>query len=70
MNNKQRFFFVTLLLPFTATPVYAAFEGTLESVNCDVIKGWAWNNTQPTTRIKIDIYDVAATKTTQLTIVM
>jgi hypothetical protein len=33
-------------------------EGTLETANCDVIKGWAWDNASPATRVKLDIYDV------------
>lgn len=68
MNNKQRVFnLASLLWPLTVTPVYAALESNLDSVNCDVVKGWAWDNALPATRLKLDIYDVTATKTTRLT---
>lgn len=43
-------------LPYNA--VYAALEGSLESADCTSIKGWAWDNTSPTMRIKVNIYDV------------
>lgn len=67
MNNKQRLFnLASLLLSLTATPVYSAFDGALESVDCDVIKGWAWDDTNPDTRAKLDIYDVGATKEIRL----
>ncbi len=68
MNNTQRLFQVaTLLLPLTATPVYAALDGALYRGNCNVITGWAWDSAQPTARIKLDIYDVTPSKTTRLT---
>jgi len=67
MTNKQRFFnLASLLLSLTTTPVYATLDGALETANCDVIKGWAWDDDKPATRIKLDIYDVGVTKTTFL----
>lgn len=59
---------LTLLLPLllVAQPVHAIMESKLETVTCDAVKGWAWNSASPSTRVKVDIYDVTATKTTLL----
>lgn len=32
-------------------------EGEVEVVNCDVISGWAWDQTRPDVPIDVDIYD-------------
>lgn len=70
MNNKHWFFNLTaLLLPLSVTPAHAALKGALETANCDFIRGWAWNDANPTTRIKLDIYDIVAAKATRLTTV-
>jgi len=67
MDYKQRFFnFASLLLSLTVTPAYAVLDGVLETANCEVIKGWAWDSAQATKRIKLDIYDVGVTKATLL----
>lgn len=52
-----------LLLAFPCINAFAALEGTFETANCTVLKGWAWDNASPATRVKVDIYDVTATKT-------
>lgn len=52
------------LIPCTAAQ--AALEGALESVTCDLIKGWAWNNAAPTKRVKVHVYDIIGTKSTLL----
>jgi Protein of unknown function (DUF1566) len=55
-----------MLLTFPCFSAVAAVEGTLETANCDVIKGWAWDNASPATRVKLDIYDVKSTKAIKL----
>jgi Protein of unknown function (DUF1566) len=47
-----------MLLTFPCFSAVATVEGTLETTNCDVIKGWAWDNANPATRVQLDIYDV------------
>jgi hypothetical protein len=65
--SKKKLFLVSLLsffLPLTS--VHAALEGTLETVNCNQITGWAWDNALPATRVKLNVYDVGTTKSTLL----
>ncbi len=38
----------------TVQPVY---EGYHDAVDCDFIRGWAWDQNQPNTPINVDIYD-------------
>jgi hypothetical protein len=33
-----------VLLSIPCFSAFAVVEGTLETANCDVIKGWAWDN--------------------------
>ncbi|MDD5277582.1 MAG: DUF1566 domain-containing protein [Methylovulum sp.] len=71
MNKKQWLFHFASLLPLLlGTPAHAALEGDLDGVSCNSITGWAWDNTQPTAPIKIDIYDVTTTKTALLATLM
>lgn len=35
----------------------SAYEGFLDGVDCDTIRGWAWDSTQPNTPVDVDIYD-------------
>lgn len=50
-----------LLLPYGS--VYAALEGKLEIVNCEQIKGWAWDSADPAIRVNVEIYDVTGPNT-------
>lgn len=64
----KKLFLVSLLsffLPLTS--VHATLEGTVEVVNCDQVKGWAWDNTLPTTRVRLDIVDVGTASSILLT---
>lgn len=68
LNNKKQNLLVVigfLLLPYD--PVHAALEGKLESVNCEQIKGWAWDNADPAIRVNVEIYDVSGTTSKLLT---
>ncbi len=44
------------LLCLCANPVNAALQGHLETATCDAVKGWAWDNGNPSSRIQLDIY--------------
>ncbi|MGR8935850.1 MAG: Lcl C-terminal domain-containing protein [Gammaproteobacteria bacterium] len=44
-------------LCFYAVVAQAANEGVLESVSCDVIKGWAWDSAQPNAQIRVKIFN-------------
>jgi hypothetical protein len=55
-----------VLLSIPCFSAFAIVEGTLETANCDVIKGWAWDNASPATRVKLGIYNVLATKSVLL----
>ena len=34
-----------------------AYEGFLDSVSCDRLRGWAWTPSQPASSLTIDLYD-------------
>jgi len=42
--------------PKTISCVGPSFDGFLDSADCNVISGWAWDSTQPNTPINVDVY--------------
>lgn len=46
---------------------YAALQGSLEGVNCDYISGWAWDDANPDSRVKLNVYDITANESILLT---
>jgi hypothetical protein len=36
---------------------FPIYQGYFDSINCQTLKGWAWDSSQPNTPISVDIYD-------------
>jgi hypothetical protein len=66
MNPQRLLILATLLLAFIVIPAQAQFNGVVDKSTCDFIKGWAWDDTQPNTPIKVDIYDTTTAPATRL----
>ncbi|MCX6728844.1 MAG: DUF1566 domain-containing protein [Candidatus Saccharibacteria bacterium] len=56
---------LSFFLPFATA--HANLEGTVDNANCDYINGWAWDNANPTSRVKLKVYDATPTESTLLT---
>jgi hypothetical protein len=38
-------------------PAGAAFEGFIDEVSCQVVRGWAWDPSRPDAPLKVELYD-------------
>jgi hypothetical protein len=47
----------TSTTPGTAPPPTSGYEGFLEKMSCDMLRGWAWDTSQPDRPLKIELYD-------------
>ncbi|MBI4707182.1 MAG: hypothetical protein HY761_04590 [Candidatus Omnitrophica bacterium] len=53
-NFGQRFY-VDIVV--AASPPPTQYEGWIDSADCDVIRGWAWDKNKPDRAINVNIYD-------------
>ncbi len=47
----------TSTTPGTAPAPTSGYEGYLEKMSCDMVRGWAWDTSQPDRPLKIELYD-------------
>lgn len=40
-----------------ASPQAGAYEGFLDEVSCDVVRGWAWDPSRPDAPLTVELYD-------------
>jgi hypothetical protein len=40
-----------------ATPQAGSYEGFIDEVSCQVVRGWAWDPSRPDAALEIDLYD-------------
>ena len=48
---------MTVMLSSCSRPSAPNYDGQLDTVNCDVIAGWAWNANDANKQVSINIYD-------------
>jgi hypothetical protein len=41
----------------TPSQVSGGYEGYLERMSCDLLRGWAWDRSQPDRALMVDLYD-------------
>jgi len=41
----------------TASPQAGGYEGFLDEVSCDVVRGWAWDPSRPDAPLTVELYD-------------
>lgn len=46
-----------MLSSCTQSPSAPNYEGQLDTVNCDVIAGWAWDSNDSNKKVSVNIYD-------------
>jgi hypothetical protein len=56
-NDVRRLGIALVELRLVPTQTSGGYEGYLEEMSCDRLRGWAWDSSQPDRPVSIDLYD-------------